>query len=99
MKLHYYQLYLKHMKGLKLNVARFFPQHVHHKFEIVWVADIATHGSKVVAVKQQLSKELWRNEEKCEKKEGVSEFSQNSEIIFYTNINQLLFIAVYDPTT
>merc|ERR1712200_351830 len=49
---------LKHMEGLKLDVARFFPQHVHHKFEIVWVANIATHGSKVVAVKQQLSKEL-----------------------------------------
>lgn len=50
--------YLEHMESLKLNVSALISQHVHHEFEVLWVADVLCHYSEVVSVQQQFTQEL-----------------------------------------
>ena len=42
--------HLKYMEGFKLYVPALLPQHHHHEFEVVWVADVAGHRGEVVAI-------------------------------------------------
>ena len=46
------------MEGLKLDVSRLLPQHVHHELEVVGVADVSVHGAEVVPVQQELPQQL-----------------------------------------
>ena len=43
------------MEGLKLNVTTTFPQHVHHQFQVLGVADVPRHRGEVMSVQEQFS--------------------------------------------
>ena len=49
---------LEDVESLKLNVATFLLQHVHHELEVVGAADVASHDREVVTIQQQLAQQL-----------------------------------------
>lgn len=51
-------LYLKDMKGFKLDVGTLIPEEVHHQFEVLRLADVLCHDGKVVPVQDQFTKQL-----------------------------------------
>jgi len=53
---------LEDVESFKLNVATFFFQHVHHQLEVVGVGDIPGHDGEVVAVQQQFTQQLQKNQ-------------------------------------
>lgn len=50
--------YLEDMKGLKLDVATFVSEQVHHKLEVLGLTDVLRHDREVVSVEQQLAEKL-----------------------------------------
>lgn len=48
-------VYLKDVKGFKLDVGAFIPEEVHRQFEVLWLADVLGHDGKVVPVQDQFT--------------------------------------------
>ena len=48
-------VYLKDVKGFKLDVGAFIPKEVHRQFEVLWLADVLGHDGKVVPVQDQFT--------------------------------------------
>jgi len=46
------------VERLKLDVATFLFEHVHHQLEIVGARDVASHDGEVVTIQQQLAEQL-----------------------------------------
>lgn len=55
-------VYLKDMEGLKLDVGTLVSKEIHHKLQILRLADVACHHCEVVPVQQQLAKKLREKE-------------------------------------
>ena len=52
--------HLEDMEGLKLYVPAPILEHHHHQLQVLRITDVTCHDSKVVTIKQQLSKKLKR---------------------------------------
>ena len=42
---------LEYMEGLKLDIATFLAEHIHHELEIFWTTDVPRHRREVVPIK------------------------------------------------
>lgn len=50
--------HLENMKRFKLDVPTLVSQHVHHELEVLGLADVFRHHSKVMSVQEKLAEEL-----------------------------------------
>ena len=51
-------VYLENVERFELDVLAVIPEHVHHRFEVFWLADILSHDGEVSPVQQQLPEQL-----------------------------------------
>lgn len=50
--------HLENMKRFKLDVPALVSQHIHHEFEVLGLADVFRHHSKVMSVQEKFAEEL-----------------------------------------
>ena len=46
------------MESLELDIAAAFPQHIHHRLEVLWLTDVPGHDVEVVTFQQQFTQQL-----------------------------------------
>ena len=46
---------LEDVEGLELDVPTGVSEHHHHELEVLWIANVPSHGGEVVAIQEQLA--------------------------------------------